>query len=283
MFGYFYNSSIRRYVTLMGSLFSDIHVKRERDGEIHLIRVPITWASKEAFVRKLNSRLNDDDVGHAKIETILPRLSLEIVDIAYKSMANTSRINKAVKRGENPGDTIGRYNPTPYTITYQLSAYTRYEDDMFQILEQILPYFKPSFTCRIDEVYDKESNKQNRNIPITLTSIVPVEDWDGGQDSRRRVEWSMTFTMEGWIYPPQVDIHGEIRTVYVDFSENQRVLDTSGEAFDDIESVDSESCDPLESKVTTSYSSGTPIPTGEEESGIRGEGRGCEVPGEEND
>ena len=42
MFGYFYNSSFRRYATLMGDLFSNIQIKRQLESGDKFIRVPIT-------------------------------------------------------------------------------------------------------------------------------------------------------------------------------------------------------------------------------------------------
>ena len=54
MFGHWYNSSLRRYIVLMGDLFSHIQIARWReDTGLKYIKVPITYASKEKFLSQL--------------------------------------------------------------------------------------------------------------------------------------------------------------------------------------------------------------------------------------
>ena len=97
MFGYFYNSSLRRYILMLGDLFSNIQVQRVREdiGKTY-IRVPITYASKEHFMMKLNkwTSVNNED-GPAKVETILPRINLHLVDMMYNPTYKTGQLNRS--------------------------------------------------------------------------------------------------------------------------------------------------------------------------------------------
>lgn len=91
MFGYWYNSSLRNYIVLMGALFNHIQVKRVRGDQEKYIKVPITYASKEKFLasmNKLNYTLSQENV--AKTETILPRMNLSLVDLQYNAIRKTS-------------------------------------------------------------------------------------------------------------------------------------------------------------------------------------------------
>jgi hypothetical protein len=51
MFGHFYHSQLRTYALLMANLFNNISIKRKDKG---LIKVPVTYGSKEAFNMKIN-------------------------------------------------------------------------------------------------------------------------------------------------------------------------------------------------------------------------------------
>ncbi len=55
MFGYFYNSSMRRYTVLLMDLLSGVQVERTRGDQKFYNKVPITNASKERFIIKLNN------------------------------------------------------------------------------------------------------------------------------------------------------------------------------------------------------------------------------------
>lgn len=236
MFGYFYNSSFRRYITMMGDLFSNIQVKRQLTDKINYIRVPITYASKEHFMMKLNkwTSINSQE-NVAKVETILPRINLHMVDFSYNAQFKTGILNKSVM-ARGLSNTVSQYNPSPIKMIFELSIFTRYEDDMFQIVEQIMPYFQPHFNTTMTEQYGNEIPFE-RDIKIVFSSASMDEQIDGDNISRRRLEWSLMFEVNGWMYPPVDEIDGEIRTTYVNFVANTKELGAAGDIF---ESVDHE-------------------------------------------
>ena len=275
MFGYFYNSSLRRYILMLGDLFSNIQVQRVREdiGKTY-IRVPITYASKEHFMMKLNkwTSVNNED-GPAKVETILPRINLHLVDMMYNPTYKTGQLNRSAMSNPNSKTgTISQYNPTPIKMIFELGIFTRHQDDMFLIVEQIMPYFQPHFNTTMTELFENEITFE-RDIRITFQSISIDEQIDGDKQSRRRLEWSIMFEVNGWLYPPAFDLSGEIRTIYLDFHANGRELVNEGV----FESVDSE-VDPRDveiedwdGKSIQKYDSdSTPIPKEPEPPGPRG-------------
>lgn len=275
MFGYFYNSSLRRYILMLGDLFSNIQVQRVREdiGKTY-IRVPITYASKEHFMMKLNkwTSVNNED-GPAKIETILPRINLHLVDMMYNPTYKTGQLNRSAMSNPNSKTgTISQYNPTPIKMIFELGIFTRHQDDMFQIVEQIMPYFQPHFNTTMTELFENEITFE-RDIRITFQSISIDEQIEGEKQSRRRLEWAIMFEVNGWLYPPAFDLSGEIRTIYLDFHANSRELVNEGV----FESVDSE-VDPRDveiqdwdGKSIQKYDSdSTPIPKEPEPPGPRG-------------
>lgn len=275
MFGYFYNSSLRRYILMLGDLFSNIQVQRVREdiGKTY-IRVPITYASKEHFMMKLNkwTSVNNED-GPAKVETILPRINLHLVDMMYNPTYKTGQLNRSAMSNPNSKTgTISQYNPTPIKMIFELGIFTRHQDDMFQIVEQIMPYFQPHFNTTMTELFENEITFE-RDIRITFQSISIDEQIEGEKQSRRRLEWAIMFEVNGWLYPPAFDLSGEIRTIYLDFHANSRELVNEG-VFESVDSeVDSRDVEiqDWDGKSIQKYDSdSTPIPKEPEPPGPRG-------------
>lgn len=269
----FYNSSIRSYINLMCDMFSRIRVYRQRDGKVHSNVVPLSYASKEHFIIKLNS-LNSINKGDkvAKVETVLPRMNIHLVDIQYNSTFKTSQLAKSLVANTVSGP-INQHNPVPIKMMFELGIYTRHQDDMFQIVEQILPYFQPNFVTRMTELY-RNDIKFERDIHITIQSVSIDETIDGEGNSRRRIEWSIMFDVNGWIYPPVVESTGLIRTIYLDFHTNP--TDISVEVDFDSYDVEVVPRDVTKEKwiadgkpIVESNTSRIPIPTAPIEPGVR--------------
>lgn len=233
MFGFFYNSSIKRYITLMQALMSHIQVRRVNEGgESRLIRVPIQYANKEAYAAaldKINMPTSEHNI--AKVETILPRMSLSLIDLQYNGTFKTNITNRRIQT-LNDGKLLQQFNPVPYKFIFELGIYTRNEDDMFQIVEQIVPYFQPHFTCKITELYDKQIIIKDRDVNIVIQGITPDESADGPAGMRRRLEWTIMFELNGWLYPNTQHLSSQIRTIYIDFFANIKELPDHFESVD---------------------------------------------------
>lgn len=272
MFGHWYNSSLRRYIVLMGDLFSHVQIAREReDTGLKYIKVPISYASKEHFMMQLGKinaiqNIPSPDMSpqefakqKAKIETILPRMNLHLVDMMYNSQYKTALQNRSTAQFA-PGDSrksISQYSPVPMKMIFELGIYTRNQDDMYQIIEQIMPYFQPHFNTTITELYTNEI-KFERDIRIVFQSLSMDEQLEGDSLSKRRLEWSIMFEVNGWLYPPVKEIDGEIRTIYLDFFSQTKELTAEG----NFESVDTEA---LSRDVDPSQWSGASIQTRSED------------------
>ena len=264
MFGHFYNSSIRNYIVLMGELFGHVQVKRKTEDGDKYIKVPISYASKEHFVQKLTNAFNNpENKDLAKVETILPRMSMQLVDMMYDETFKTSIQNVKSLSAPN-GDLRGQFNPVPYKFTFQVGIYTRYEDDMYQIIEQIVPYFQPTFNCKIKELH-KNDVIIDRIVPITVTSVMLDEQLENDRFTRRRLEWTLTVELQGWLYPAATNLEGVIKTVYVDLFTHEKTLGESN-AFESIDfqvDPDDVARDDWDGKYIQGISKNTPIPTDE--------------------
>lgn len=204
---HFYHGSTRKLIVAFGTLFNNITVHR-KDGKI--ITVPLTYASKEVFYLVLKQNYNLDKLA----AIVLPRMGFIIKDIGYDFERKQSSIGKfhAVSNDSNRNQQM--YMPVPYNITIELSIYSRNMADGLQVLEQIIPFFKPSFNISINEI---SSMNVLRDIPIILESISHDDNSEQNVgDGFRILRWDLTFNVKANYYGPIKD-QKVIKHVYVDY------------------------------------------------------------------
>jgi hypothetical protein len=200
MFQTYYHGIIRKYIILFGTLFNDIYINRRGkstdEDYVQTIRVPLSYGPKEKFL----ARTDGDPSFTRPTAIVLPRMSFEIVDIAYSGDRRLPKINKIVKTdANNPGQMTYAYNPVPYDITIELSVMTKNADDGTQIVEQILPYFAPDFTATINVL---PALDVKLDIPISLNTVTYQDTYEGDFISRRAIIWNLNFTIKGYLFGP---------------------------------------------------------------------------------
>jgi hypothetical protein len=219
MFNSYDNQSIRKLVIAFGSLFDEIYVSRKNDttGITENIKVPITFSSKEKFLRRLesNSSISDD----VKTQINIPYLSFEIANIAYdfgrkrNKLTTTSEIITA--SDGSISESYKTFSETPISVIFNLYFYSRSLNELFQVLEQVLPYFNPEFNMRMN------FNKifKNVNVPIAYRDFKIIDDYEGSLQSRRTMIGVMSFNASSYVF-------GEIKpTVVIEDVIDDTVID----------------------------------------------------------
>jgi hypothetical protein len=230
---HFYHGSTRKIIVAFGTLFNNITITR-KDGKN--ITVPLTYASKEKFYVTLqqNYKLN------RMSDMILPRMGFIITDMAYDFERKQSSIGKFHVRSMDDISHKKMYLPVPYDIQLQLSIYSRNMIDGLQILEQILPFFKPSFNITINEL---DPMGVMRDIPIILDSVSHDDTSEGDlNDSFRLLRWDLDFTVKANYYGPVQD-QKIIKRVYVDY-----YTSTDGEYVEDVDERYYLEVDPIDAR-----------------------------------
>lgn len=200
----FYYNIIRQYIVSFGSLFNDIHVLRSKaDGTvIKDITVPITFASKDKAKNQINSiqsRHNEEK----NIGAILPRISFIITSMEPDPTRFINALNtraQKINSLDNSSESIrvGK----PFNFNFQLSLWTKYLDDMFQMVEQSLHFFNPEYTLTLKEIPELGIET---SIPIILQSVNPAFETEFDTTSWRVLRFDMDFQLKGYIYPPITD------------------------------------------------------------------------------
>ena len=106
------------------------------------------------------------------------------------------------------------FMPVPYNIGFELNILSKLNDDSLQIIEQILPYFQPSFNLTVDLV---DAINEKKDIPVVLDSISFQDDYEGDFSTRRALIYTLQFTAKTYLFGPVAESSdGLIKKVQVD-------------------------------------------------------------------
>jgi len=200
MFGdHFYHQRIRNAVAVFGSLFNNINVVRKNTSgaSISQVKVPLSYAPKRDFLSRLDA-MTDGEQAERSIAIKLPRMSFEIVAMQYDALRQLPKVNNCTVPGSTYGESSQVYTPVPYNINFQLNVYAKGQDDALQIVEQILPYFTPSYTVTMKPLEDFDGIKED--TPVTLQGITFSDDYEAPLEARRTVIYTLDFEMKISMY-----------------------------------------------------------------------------------
>lgn len=196
--GYFYNQRIRKAVAVFGALFNDINVLRKNSSGavISQVKVPLSYSPKRDFIARLDA-MNNGEEGERQIAIKLPRMSFEIVGVVYDSTRQLPKMNNC-KVTVDTGNAKKVYTPVPYILNFQLNVYATSQDDALQIVEQILPYFAPTYTVTVKPLDDY--NDILEDTPVTLQGVTFTDDYEAPLEQRRTIIYTLDFDMKVSLY-----------------------------------------------------------------------------------
>ena len=227
MFEYFYNEILRRTIISFGTLFNSISIKQSGgETDASIIRVPLAYGPTQKFLARLTQ---SPDLSKAT-SLSLPRMSFEFTGLTYDPSRKVTTTQKIVV--QNPdSDTPDEkkvYMPVPYNMQFELAVMCKLNDDALQIVEQILPYFQPSYNLTVNLV---GSINEKRDIPIVLENITMQDDYEGDFTSRRVLLYTLRFTAKTYMFGPVTsatkDIIKKVKTTYISGDSKSTMRDIS--------------------------------------------------------
>jgi hypothetical protein len=208
---YYYHQIIRKTIIAFGTLFNDIHIQHKNadDDSISDLKVSLAYGPIQKFLAKIQQQ---QDLSKP-VAITLPRMSFEMTSIAYDGTRKAG-VTQTFKASD--GENIRKvFMPVPYNIGFQLSVISKLNDDALQIVEQILPFFQPSFNLTVDLV---DSIGEKRDIPIVLDNVSFQDDYEGDFSTRRSLIYTFNFTAKTYMFGPVSNTtDGLIRKVQVDY------------------------------------------------------------------
>lgn len=186
---YFYNANLKKAVAIFGAVFNDLAIAKKAVGsELNSYqRVPLAYGPRDKFLARVNKE--GDRSEHIAIK--MPRMSFEISDISYDSVNKRNPLNRNIQVQD--GEQVRVREAVPYNMSMSLYILSRSQGEALQILEQILPFFQPSFTVTAKGMEGPDSRT---DIPITLKSTSHEDTYAGALDQRRNVIYTLEFGMK---------------------------------------------------------------------------------------
>lgn len=218
MFEYFYHEILRKTVISFGTLFNNISIKHKNNaGQVTSeIKVPLAYGPSQKFL----IRLEQSPDLNKPIQITLPRMSFEFIGLNYDSSRKvTTTQTFIVPSSSDKKQEKKTYMPVPYNMQFELNIMTKLNDDMLQIIEQILPYFQPSYNLSVNLV---EEIGEKRDIPIVLEGITMNDDYEGDFSTRRSLTYTLRFTAKTYLFgpvsTPSADIIRKVSIGYISAS-----------------------------------------------------------------
>ena len=218
---YYYHQIIRKTVISFGTLFNNLYIEHKDgdDDNFSTIKVPISYGPIQKFLARIEQKPDLRE----RVAITLPRMSFQIGQLTYDASRKSSTLQsfKAIRTDNNKSANV--YMPVPYNLPIELTIACKYNDDMLQIIEQIIPYFRPEFNLTVDLV---STIGEKKDIPLVLQSISPFQDnYEGNYQERRFITCTLNFVAKIFFYGPiPSDENGIIKKVTVDYYNGTNIV-----------------------------------------------------------
>lgn len=235
----FYFATIRKITASFGTLFNNIKIQRfEQPGgkgqSLRTIEVPLEYASSRKWWTK---RVRDVPAQKGvQTRTSFPRIAFQMTGIQYNSDKQLGRKTTCPRASTTTGNILTQLNPVPYDISYDVYIAIKNIDDGLQIIEQILPFFRPSYNLTINDIPELGIKK---NLPIMLAGVQMQDEYEGVFDEAHVHIWTLSFAVKAHIYPPIDDSEDNlIKTVMAQVYNDKGFTNQNGTISVDVDPID---------------------------------------------
>jgi len=223
MFEHYYHKTTRKAIIAMGTLLNNIKVVREdRNGiETNRETVPLSYLTKRKMFRILEEDSKADE-SKIDLQAYFPRMTFAIVNILRNPTRASNPFQKLYNQ-KSDGSVEQILFRNPYSLTFEVSINTKKQDDLWQIVEQILPYFNPSLTMSVRSVDNFEAISDD--FLITLEDVTPDLNVEGTPISEQLEVYTvtLTFSVDLYYYGPRTS-SGLIKNTNVTFKDQNNGL-----------------------------------------------------------
>lgn len=192
----FYHGSIKRYVGLFGSLFTDMYVQRKGPGgRVDFVEVPIKYGNGDVYMKVAQ----DESREQTKVQRVVPAMAFELSNVYKDTQRKTNPMN-VIKNYTYEADGTRQWmlNRVPYNFVFNLYIRTKNLDDMLQIVEQIVPAFDGNLAVTIEDI-------PNTEIQVEQDIMIKIEEIDMNDNYQdemkgRQIDFTITFELKGYLY-----------------------------------------------------------------------------------
>jgi hypothetical protein len=192
---YFYQKITRRNLALFGYLFSDIKVRRGEGASESFIRVPCAFASPHREHPAYASDPSYKPKENVRVRQRMPRMGFVLDNWTFDQNRKRNTMERIGHASE--GLSINQYQKVPYDLNVTLTILVDQLDDLFQIVEQIIPWFDPKLV--VSAKVNEDLNLAD-DITISLNSTDPTIVSDGSFEENKQIEATLSFTIRTFFY-----------------------------------------------------------------------------------
>lgn len=198
-----YSSAIRLVTVVFGSLFNNIYIRKyEQDGTVsdEKRKVTIIFSDKSQYATWIENKMRRPDTG-TKVGIRMPRLSYELTGFSPDPQR---QINPYLYRSSAPINSDSPYayktdSPAAYEFNFTLTLWANDMDTSIQVLESILPYFKPEVSVKVKE---KDTIPILNDIHVVFKGLSKQDNYTEGFEENRFIQWDMDFSVYSNIWSP---------------------------------------------------------------------------------
>lgn len=203
----FYFAHLKTYVSYFGKIFSNIRIERTdpNTGEQNvLMRVPINYSGRDKNLLRVDTQPDSPEAEKCPPGfLVFPIIGFELTGMVYDPNRKLPMLGKIVRKNDTDLNVLKRqWTPVAYDLNFSVYVMSKNIEDGNKIVEQILPFFTPSWTSTVNLI--PEMNIEH-DIPIILNNVTFEDRYQGEMMERRNVFWTLDFTMLAYFYGPIVN------------------------------------------------------------------------------
>jgi hypothetical protein len=228
---YYYPRTTRKVLIAFLDMWNSIQVYNYSSATssevVNIIDVPIKFGpADKAYL------FNVQQESGKKFYQKVPSMAVSIGNFSYNASRATS-VNELREFYDANLDISNLDNfwqdvmPSPYDLTFNLDVYTESIDHLFQIFEQILPFFNPTNYLRIKEF---DFLNLERDLRVEMNSVDIEYPQTMSEEEYRYYIGKISFTVYTYMYRP-LDYSGIIKFInskYYYDEYNKETFSTSG-------------------------------------------------------
>lgn len=205
--GYYYADTIRNIMIAFGNYFNELFVVRRNEFQepVKIIQVPLKYGPRQ----KSHDFRTEQESGNTYYIS-LPNMTYKIDGISYagdrdsgiyetRAFYNDVLTNAGIEY-EMEEQYWSDMQPSPCNINISMEINCEKIDDLNQIIEQIMPRFRPEGWLSLKEFWwfnKRRSIKMKMNDPG-----IQIENDSMGEEDKRTVKGTLSFTIEAVMYKP---------------------------------------------------------------------------------
>jgi len=199
MESYYYPRTSRKILVAFLDMFNNISVYNYTSGTSNvvtqIIPVPLKYGvADKAYLFNLQQQSGK------KYYPSLPSILASIDSLGF-SQDRARSVNDAREFYTSAfGDSfVEDIQPVPYDYSFQLEIATESMDHLFQVLEQICPFFSPTSYLRIQEF---DFLNLERNLRVELLGVTLDQPTELSEEQSRYFNAKISFKVDGQMYRP---------------------------------------------------------------------------------